>query len=73
MCIIPCVRVSQPVPGFFELLDHAGPVLVPPSPEPALHLSLGAVRLLTEPLHSALRGRGGSVFREKKGPFFLKN
>lgn len=53
-------RVARPrlrLPGFPELLEQAGPVLVPSSPEPSLHLSFRVSRLLAETRYRSLRAQ----------------
>lgn len=61
-----CVsRVARPcpcLPGFPELLEQAGPVLVPSSPEPSLHLSFRVSRLLAETRYRSLRARAKNRF-----------
>ena len=45
------------LPGFLELLDLTGPVLVPPPPEPPLDLTHWVARLLAQTLYAALAAK----------------
>ena len=45
------------LPGFLELLDLTGPVLVPPPPEPPLDLTSRVPGLLAQTLYAALAAK----------------